>query len=362
MAATLKEIALRTGVSVSTVSRVLNDHPGVSDDVRERVLALAAELDYTPNAAARTLVLQRSRLLAVVIRTGDHREFQHPFYQVILDGIKRKATEHGYDLLILSHEGIEYGDDSSYFVTRARRHQVEGAILMGIRDMDLELFARFKIPSMTIDFEPQKEIGGQLGVVRSDNTAGAEMAVEHLYSLGRRRIAHIAGLLHTSASIERLTGYRNALERLGVPYREEYVVESDYRYVGGCRSMRELLALPEPPDAVFIASDMAALGAMRALRDLGLHVPDEIAIVGCDDILFASISSPTLTTVRQDKERLGELACESVIELIEGRTTTLPEIVLPVELIVRESCGGAGAPTDFDALASGLDAVLSGDE
>lgn len=361
MAATLKEIALRTGVSVSTVSRVLNDHSGVSEEVRERVLALATELDYTPNAAARTLVLQHSRLLAVVIRTGDHREFQHPFYQVILDGIKRKATEYRYDLLILSHEGIEYGDDSSFFVDRARRHQVEGAIMMGIRDIDLEHFARFKIPSITIDFEPQKEIGGKIGVVRSDNAAGAEMAVDHLYALGHRRIAHIAGLLHTSAGIERLTGYRNAIERLGLPYRDEYVVESDFRYVGGCRSMRELVALPEPPDAAFIASDMAALGAMRALRDLGLSVPDDMAVVGCDDILFASISSPTLTTVRQDKDRLGELACESVIELIEGKKSELPEIVLPVELVVRESCGGGGEPAAFDTLGSGLDAVLSGE-
>jgi LacI family transcriptional regulator len=355
---TLKEIALRTGVSVSTVSRVLNDYPGVSDEVRERVLALAAELDYTPNAAARTLVLQHSRLLAVVIRTGDHREFQHPFYQVILDGIKRKATEFGYDLFILSHEGIEYGEDSSFFVQRARRHQVEGAILMGVRDPDLELFAKFKIPVMTIDFEPQKQISGQFGVVRSDNAAGAELATKHLHSLGRRRIAHITGLLHTSPGMSRLEGFRNALEILGLPYRDEYIAEADYLYAGGCEAMRQLMALREPPDAVFAASDMSALGAMRAIRDLGLSVPGDVAIVGYDDILFASLSTPTLTTIRQDKGQLGELACNSLIELIEGRIRELPELVLPVELIVRESCGGGGADT-ADTLGVGLDALLS---
>jgi DNA-binding LacI/PurR family transcriptional regulator len=341
---------------------VLNGHSGVSAEVRERVLALANELDYTPNAAARTLVLQHSRLLAVVIRTGDHREFQHPFYQVILDGIKRKAIEFGYDILILSHEGIEYGDDSTFFVTRARRHQVEGAILMGIRDPDLESFTKFKIPAMTIDFEPPKKVEGLYGEVRSDNVAGAEMAVTHLHSLGRRRIAHIAGLLHTSAGVGRLDGYRIALEHLDLPYRDEYVAEANYRYDhgsyrAGCAAMQKPLALPEPPDAVFAASDMSALGAMRALRELGRHVPDDVAIVGYDDILFASISSPTLTTVRQDKDRIGESACAALIELIEGRATTLPPIVYPVELIVRESCGGVVGVDDTFGI--GLDAVLS---
>ena len=357
MTTTLREIALQTGVSVSTVSRVLNGHSGVSAEVRERVLALANELDYTPNAAARTLVLQHSRLLAVVIRTGDHREFQHPFYQVILDGIKRKAIEFGYDILILSHEGIEYGDDSTFFVMRARRHQVEGAILLGVREPDLESFTKFKIPSMTVDFEPQEKVEGLYGVVRSDNAAGAEMAVTHLHSLGHTRIAHIAGLSRTSAAIGRLDGYRIALERLGLPYRDEYVVESDFRYGTGCAAMRKLLALPEPPDAVFAASDMSALGAIRAVRELGRRVPDDVAIVGYDDILFASLSTPTLTTVRQDKDKLGELACGALIELVEGRASSLPQRVLPVELIVRESCGGvAGVEDTFEI---GLDAVLA---
>jgi DNA-binding LacI/PurR family transcriptional regulator len=339
---------------------VLNGHSGVSAEVRERVLALANELDYTPNAAARTLVLQHSRLLAVIIRTGDHREFQHPFYQVILDGIKRKATEFGYDILILSHEGIEYGEDSTYFVTRARRHQVEGAILMGVRDPDLELFAKFKIPVMTVDFEPQKKIPGEFGVVRSDNTSGAEMAVRHLYSLGHRRIAHISGLLHTSPGMSRLEGFRNTIESLGLPYRDEYIVESDYLYAGGCTAMRQLMALPEPPDAVFAASDMSALGAIRAIRDLGLSVPGDVAIVGYDDIVFASLSTPTLTSIRQEKTKLGELACQSLIELIEGRSTELPKLVLPVDLVVRESCGGGGADTG-DTLGIGLDALLARD-
>jgi DNA-binding LacI/PurR family transcriptional regulator len=211
---------------------------------------------------------------------------------------------------------------------------------------------------MTVDFEPQREIEGQYGVVKSDNVAGSEMAVEHLYSLGHRRIAHIAGLLHTSAALNRLAGYRTALEHLGIPYRDDYVAEADYRYASGCAAMRRLLALPEPPDAVTTSSDMSALGAIRAIRDFGLSVPKDVAIVGYDDILFASLSTPTLTTVRQDMGQLGELACGALIELFEGRAHKLPKLVLPVELIVRESCGGGGADT-ADTLGIGLDAVLS---
>jgi LacI family transcriptional regulator len=322
------------------------------------VLELALELDYTPNAAARTLVLQRSNLLAVVIRTGDHREFQHPFYQVVLDGIKRRATASGYDLFVLSHEGDEYGEDSEFFVNRARRHQVEGAIVMGVQEQDVEVLVRFKLPVMTIDFEPQKELEGPIGVVASDNVVGAEMATSHLYSLGRRRIAHIAGLLHTSAGIKRLAGYRNALEAAGLPYREEYVVSGDFLHASGIEAMKKLLALPEPPDAVFVAGDMMALGAMRAVRDSGLRVPDNVAIVGYDDILFASLSTPTLTTVRQHKEKLGETACGVMIDLLEGRISELPRVTLPVELVVRESCGG-GKPSSAERLGLGLDELLA---
>lgn len=350
MTTTLREIATRTGVSVSTVSRVLNGHSGVSADVRERVLKIATELDYTPNAAARTLVLKRSHLLTVVIRTGDDREFEHPYYQVVLDGIKHHATKRGYDLYILSHAGETYGEDSNYFVSRARRHQVDGAVVMGVREKDIEEFVKLKIPVMTVDVEPTGKLEKQAGVVQSDNFAGGELAVAHLYSLGRKMIAHIAGTLHTAPGMKRLAGYRNGLECAGLPFRDEYVVEGDYTHEAGCAAMRKLLSLPEPPDAVFAAGDMMALGAMRAVHDLGLRTPEDVAVVGFDDIHFASLSVPALTTIRQHKEMIGEKACEALIDLIEERIITPPRLTLPVDLVVRESCGG-GKQTSDDPFA-----------
>jgi LacI family transcriptional regulator len=340
MATTLREIALQTGVSVSTVSRVLNGHTGVSSDVRERVLALASELEYTPNAAARTLVLRRSHLITVVIRTGDDREFEHPYYQVVLDGIKHAATKRGYDLYILSHAGEQYGEDSNYFVTRARRHQVDGAIVMGVQEKDIEELVKLKIPVMTVDFETGGLLGREIGIVQSDNFVGGEIAVAHLVSLGRKRIAHIAGMLHTAPGLKRLAGYRSGLATGELAFVDEYLIEGDYTYPSGCRAMRRLLALPEPPDAVFAASDMMALGAMRAAHDLGFTVPEDVAIIGFDDIHFASLSVPALTTVRQNKERIGSTACDALIDLIEGRILAAPHVTLPVDLMIRESCGG----------------------
>ena len=318
--------------------------------MRERVLKIATELDYTPNAAARTLVLKRSHLLTVVIRTGDDREFEHPYYQVVLDGIKHHATKRGYDLYILSHAGETYGEDSNYFVSRARRHQVDGAVVMGVREKDIEEFVKLKIPVMTVDVEPTGKLEKQAGVVQSDNFAGGELAVAHLYSLGRKMIAHIAGTLHTAPGMKRLAGYRNGLECAGLPFRNEYVVEGDYTHEAGCAAMRKLLSLPEPPDAVFAAGDMMALGAMRAVHDLGLRTPEDVAVVGFDDIHFASLSVPALTTIRQHKEMIGEKACEALIDLIEERIITPPRLTLPVDLVVRESCGG-GKQTSDDPFA-----------
>ena len=283
-----------------------------------------------------------------MIRSGDHREFEHPFYQVVLDGIKRRASAAGYDLFVLSHEGEDYGEDSAYFVRRARRHQVDGAILMGILENDVESLAKTTIPIVIIDAEFYGPVASMVGIVQSDNSAGAELAVNHLFGLGRRRIATITGLPYTSAGAKRLAGYRNALEGLGLPYREEYVVEGDFTHLSGCSGMRALLKLSEPPDAVFAAGDLMALGAMRAVHDSGLRVPDDIAMVGFDDIRFASFSVPALTTIRQHKEKLGATACEVLIELIEGRMTKPPSLTLPVELIVRESCGGGGQPSASD--------------
>jgi len=337
---TLRELAALSGVSIATVSRALSGDPRVSPAVRERVMALADELEYTPNAAARTLVMQRSDLLAVVIRSGDHREFEHPFYQVVLDGIKRHATARGYDLLLLSHQGEEYGCDSGFFVARARRHQVSGAMVIGTTEEDVAALARFRIPVMTVELEPPAGFEAMVGRVESDNVHGGKLALEHLHSLGRKRIATITGMLHTAPGRRRLEGYREASAELGLSVPDGYVQEGDFSHAAGHEGMGALLRLAEPPDAVCAASDHSALGAIRAVSEAGLRVPEDVAVVGFDDIAIAALTHPALTTVRQDKEGIGEVVCKGLIDLIEGSIERPPSVTLPVELVVRESCGG----------------------
>jgi LacI family transcriptional regulator len=183
--------------------------------------------------------------------------------------------------------------------------------------------------------------GERASYVASDNLGGARLAVRHLHGLGHRRIATIVGLAHTKPAADRLLGYRAELQELGLTPLPGYEAAGDFYMESGEAAMRELLALPEPPTAVFAASDMMAVGAIRAIEDAGLRCPDDVAVVGFDDIQLAELVSPALTTIRQDKRALGAAAARSLVELIDGTEGALHVSVLPVELVVRESCGAA---------------------
>jgi DNA-binding LacI/PurR family transcriptional regulator len=178
----------------------------------------------------------------------------------------------------------------------------------------------------------------------SDNQRGAELAVEHLHGLGHRRVAHVTGLMTTKPAADRLLGYRSALDRLGLRYRDEYIREGDFYVESGYAAMEALLEGPEPPTAVFAASDLMAVGAMQAAHERGLDVPTDLAIVGFDDIQIAPLVRPALTTVRQDKAGLGGAAGEALVRMIEDPAFTPPIVTLPVELVVRDSSGPAIAP------------------
>jgi LacI family transcriptional regulator len=332
-------LAALSGVSVATVSRVLNDYDDVSASTRERVLKLAQELEYTPTAAARTLVTKRSHVIGVVLATGaDHPDLQHPFFQEVLVGLKRRLGAGGYDLLLLATEEPGNGFGTHTYLQRCRHHRVDGVVLMGIerRDPDVQKLARSSIACVAVDLDL---IGHRTGYVISDNAGGASLAVGHLHKLGHDRIATITGALDTRVGMDRLVGYRQALERLGLPYSEDHVREGDFYFESGSAAMQELLALPEPPTAVFAASDLMAAGAIRAIEQAALGVPADIAVVGFDDIQLASMTQPSLSTIRQDKLGLGTAAADALLRMIELDGAPPPVITLPVELVVRDSSG-----------------------
>jgi LacI family transcriptional regulator len=332
-------VAKLSGVSVATVSRALNEPEKVSDSTRERVLEHVRALDYIPNAAARTLVRQRSQIVGVVINTGvAHPDLKHPFFQDVLVGLKDAVDAQDYDLLLLSSRRDAQGCATHSFLGRALRQQVDGLVLMGVDRNDADLIALLErgMPVVAVDLDVT---GAHAGYVMSDNVGGARLAVAHLASLGHDRIATITGLVHTTPGADRLRGYREELRAQGLRHRVSYVREGDFYPESGHDEMRRLLALPQPPTAVFAASDDIALGALNAIAEAGLSVPADIAVVGFDDAQVAQLVRPSLTTIRQDKGALGHAAGAALLAMIESETAEPPELVLPVELVVRESTG-----------------------
>jgi LacI family transcriptional regulator len=334
---TIKELARLSGVSVGTVSRALNGYTDVSPETRERVIRLAQELDYTPAAAARTLVTERSHVVGLFLDTGEGRpDVQHPFFHEVLGGLKDMLGVAGFDLLLFASEqpGNGYGPHS--YLKRARHHRVDGVVLMGIEttDPEVERLLRSDVACVGVDMA----ISGPSNCsVMSDNVEGAAMAVRHLAELGHKRIATITGLIETAPARDRLRGYREEIQRQGLAYRDDYVVYGDYYVESGAEGMAALLALPEPPTAVFAASDLMAAGATGVIGRAGLRVPDDMAVVGFDDIFLAGLTEPPLTTLRQDKPGLGAAAGEALVALLGGDGDAQAAVTLPVELVVRGS-------------------------
>jgi len=343
---TIRELARLSGVSIGTVSRALNGYPDVGQETRERILLLAEEVDYTPTAAARTLVTQRSHVIGVFLETGrNHPHIQHPFFHEVLAGIKERLGASGFDLLLFASEHPGNGFGAHSYLKRCRHHHVDGALLMGLTSDDVEVqrLARSTLPCVSVDVELE---GEETSWVSSDNSQGPRLAVKHLRELGHKRIGHIAGPLETTPGRDRLRGFQRAMQNLGLSYFDELVAYGDFYYDSGREAMERLLAVDEPPTAVFAASDMMAMGAMRAVQAAGLSVPDDVAMVGFDDITMALMAHPPLTTVRQEKTKLGELAAETLLRRIDAGANGDIEtkLTLPVTLVARQSTLGEQAP------------------
>jgi LacI family transcriptional regulator len=333
---TIRMLAEASGVSIGTVSRALNGYADVNPETRERIVRLARELDYTPAAAARSLKTQRSHVIGVFLDTGEgHPDLQHPFFHEVLVGLKNTIGSGGYDLLLFASENPGNGYGAHSYLKRARHHNVEGVVLMGLdpEDPEVRRLVRSELATVGVDVALD---GPATAFVISDNVDGASRAVRYFHSIGHRRIATITGMVETRTGSDRLRGYRQALQACGLAYRDEYVAYGDFYVESGRRAMADLLALDEPPTAVFAASDMMALGAIRAAGDAGLNVPADVSVIGFDDIQLADHMNPPLTTVRQDKAGLGAAAGSALVRLIDHDGVT-KSTVLPVDLVRRGS-------------------------
>lgn len=335
---TSQKVAERAGVSRTTVSFVLNDVDAqISPETRQRVLQAAHELGYVPDAAARSLASGRTHILGLIIcQPPDHITIDAYIHQVIY-GLSEAGRQRGFRVLLEAVEDVSQPDAYIHLV-RAKR--IDGILLSGPRSDDNQL------PALIADGFPIVLLGRLnhklVSFVDIDNEAAACHAVTHLVQLGHRRIGCITNgpLAYTSAT-ERLSGYRQALCQTDLPEDEALVGYGEFEPESGYRAMQALLALPLPPTAVFVASDVVAYGAMAAIRDAGRRIPEDLAIVGFDDVPMSRYFNPPLTTVRLPAVEQGRRGGELLIDLIEGKPGAESRQVLPTQLVVRQSCGAA---------------------
>jgi LacI family transcriptional regulator len=329
----LEEIARLAGVSRSTVSRVVNDHPSVRPAVRERVQRIIAETGFQPNAAARSLASQRAYMLGLVIPRTVHTVFTDPYFPRLTQGVAQACNEHDYTLSLF----IE-NDDIKLFPRLSRTGLMDGVVVQA-SSLDDGLIPRLLATGLPLVVAGRPNQSEGVSFVDVDNIKGAYSAVAHLAGLGHQRIAVITGPLNTSVANDRLAGYRQALDARGVPVDEALITAADFTEQGGYYAMRRLLS--QNFTAVFAASDVMARGAIRALAEAGRRVPEDAAVVGFDDLPPATMTNPLLTTVRQPIRRLGAKAVETLLDIIAYGSEPARRIVFDTELVIRQSCGAA---------------------
>ena len=337
---TLEAVAARAGVSRATASRVVNGGAGVRGPLAERVRKAVAELGYVPNQAARALVTRRNDAVAVVVAEPEARFFGDPFFARQIRGISRELTAHDNQLVLLLTDGPADCERVGRYLSGGH---VDGALIFSLRtDGSLSGLARAAGLPLVIGGRPSWPDRGAAQrtlYVDCDNRGGARDAVRHLLAVGRRRIAHITGPLDQPASLDRLDGFRDVLPCADAAL----VAEGDFTPDGGARAMAVLLERAPDLDGVFAASDAMASGALRVLRARGRRVPDDVAVVGFDDMAaVAEWTDPPLTTVRQDIEEMGRLMARLLLRAVarpaEGDgAPALSSIVTPTRLVVRAS-------------------------
>ena len=329
----LEEIAKLSGVSRSTVSRVINDDPNVREITRERVRKVIRQVNYHPNAAARGLAAGRTRILGLLIPERVTSLFSDPYFPLLIQGISSACNARDHSVMLWLAEP-EYERRTIHQILHGG--MIDGVIVasMLLNDPVVLALVEGDRPFLLVGRHPTDP---RVNYVDVDNRNSARDAVAHLLRLGYQRVATVTGPQNMIAGVDRREGYLAALKDRGLTPNPNLMAEGDFSEAGGYAAMQRLLA--HQPDAVFAASDIMAVGALRALREAGLRVPDDVALVGYDDMPFAARADPPLTTVRQPIHRTGALAAETLIDLIENPGASPRRIVLPTELVIRESCG-----------------------
>ena len=333
---TIKDIARIANVSHTTVSRALNAKSRIRNETKERILSIASELNYQPNFVARSLVMKRTKMLGLVITT-----IANPFYTELAQGIEATAIELGYNIILCStHSDLSI---EKRYIEMLRSKGVDGIIFTSAQmgDPNITALADDEFPIILVNrrtYHPG--VREKVDYVGVNNMLGGFLAVEHLIRLGHKRIGVIGGSSESSVGFERLEGGKRALAAYGVEERGEYFLEGDFLRNSGYQGGKRFLEMAEPPSAIFATNDYMALGTYMALAEEDIRVPEEMALVGFNDIEFTAMKGVELTTIGQKKYEMGSIAVKTLVEKIEkGEAGSPEEIILEPELIIRKTCG-----------------------
>ncbi|MET7763771.1 LacI family DNA-binding transcriptional regulator [Streptomyces sp. NPDC005393] len=328
--ATMSDVARRAGVSVATVSHVLNETRPVRPDTRRAVLEAIDDLGYTPNTLARSLVTARTRSIGLAVSA-----ISNPYFTEILQGVESSALAHGYSLLIADPH-----DDPAHertVVQLLHERRVDGVIVAPSAEPTalVEYLTRHEVPAVSLD----RLIGGGYDQVCAESAFHVEQLVLHLADLGHTRIGLVAGVPGLSTTIERIAGYRAGLERRGLPFRPGLLADGHSEARGAQDATHRLLAAAEPPTAIITANNAMTIGALRALRETGRGVPDDLALVCFDDFSWADVFSPGLTAISQPSREIGSTAVRLLLDRLENPARPPRTVRLPCTFVHRTSCG-----------------------
>ena len=332
MPLTLEDIAKLSGFSRSTVSRAINGDPNVSEATRKQVMGIVDQLNFQPNLAARGLAAGHTKVLGLVIPMGVNAIFTDPFFPLLIQSVSSECNIHDYSVMLWLAEP-EY---ERRMISRMMYNGLVDGVIVSSMMMDdpiVEALIKGKLPFILIGRHPTNS---DISYVDVDNWTGAKTAVNHLAELGRTRIGTITGPQNMIVGRDRYQGYLDALKEHGLKTNINLITEGNFTVTSGAEAMKKMLK--HQPDAVFAASDAMAGGAIRALQEEGYKVPDDVAIIGFDDIPSACMTVPPLTTIKQPIRQVGSVAAKTLIKMIEQPQKESYHIILPTKLVVRSSC------------------------
>jgi LacI family transcriptional regulator len=333
---TIKDIAKIAKVSNTAVSMALRGHTRIGQETRQKILRIAKRLDYQPNFIARSLVIKKTNTIGLIITS-----ILNPFYPELAKGIEDKAMELGYNIILCStNYDLKL---EKYFIDILKSKGVDGIIFASVEvnDPNIKPLIEENFPFILVNRRIHNRfLNKRIDYIVLDNFSGGYMAMEHLYQLGHRRVGIIAGDLNTSTAIERIEGAKKLLKEYGLKLDQNLLMECNFSKELAYHATKKFLSMKLPPSAIFAENDYMALGVREAILESGLKIPENMALIGFDDIAFSATKGVELTTIRQKKYDMGTLAVEVLVEKIEKRSPrAVTQITLEPEIIIRNSCG-----------------------